>query len=220
MNNIITITQTIIDGAETNAVNSREIYKELEIKQGYSDWIKYQISKLNLKKDKDFTKHIYVIGKNKITDYIVTTDAAKNIGLISFSERGQEIRNYFIEIEKEAQLLVPNAMKEVKLALAGLVEVDQRLDSHHDRIRTLEETRRMENWQEKALIDAHHKKVYEIAEMYGDDRNDKTLIRKLHQKAWSLFKKHFILPRYSELNAARYKDGLAFINNLALKDMT
>lgn len=220
MNNIIEIKKIKLNGLETNSVNSRDIYKELEIKQGYSDWIKYQISKLNLKKDKDFTKHIYVIGKNKVTDYIVTTDAAKNIGLISFSEKGQEIRDYFIDAEKQSQMLIPNAMKEVKLALAGLVEVDQRLDTHHDRIRTLEETRRMENWQERSLMDAHNKKVYSIAKQYGDDSEDKALVRRLHSKAWSLFKKHFMLARYSELQASKFEDGMAFINNMTLKDFT
>ena len=220
MNNEIVVTPKQIGTENVNSVNSRDIYKELEIKQGYSDWIKYQISKLNLKKDKDFTKHIYVIGKNKITDYIITTDAAKNIGLISFSEKGQEIRDYFIEAEKQNQLIAPSVMKEVKLALAGLVEVDLRLDDHHQRIKDIELTRRLSNWQETALHQAKNKKVYELLKLYGDDQDDKTLVRKMHSKVWSLFKKHFILPRYNELPAFKYQDGLEFINKLSLKDLT
>ena len=215
----LTITQTKFKDGDIKAVNSRDIYKELKIKQGYSDWIKYQISKLVLKEDVDFTKHIYVIGKNKITDYIVTTDVAKNIGLISFTEKGQEIRNYFIEAEKESQALIPNAMREVKLALQGLVEVDHRLDTHHDRIKELELTRRIENWQRKGLKDTHDRKVYQLAREYKQDQHDKKLVASLHRKIWSLHNKHFILSSYAELSAIKYEEAIEFISNLSLKDM-
>jgi len=118
MNKLINIQQTQIGAESVNSVNSRDIYKELEIKQGYSDWIKYQISKLNLKEGLDFTKHIYVVGKNKVIDYIVTTDSAKNIGLISFTDKGQEIRDYFIKIEKKS--LVPQLPQNYIEALEAL----------------------------------------------------------------------------------------------------
>lgn len=101
MQEIINIEKANINGAEVNSANSRDIYKYLEVKQGYSDWMKYQISKLCLVEDVDFTKHIHVVGKNRLYDYVVTSEVAKNIGLISFTVKGQEIRDYFIQCEKD-----------------------------------------------------------------------------------------------------------------------
>lgn len=103
MTDLIQITKTQIGTDNVNSVNSRDIHKYLEVKQSYSDWIKYQISKLSLKEDIDFTKHIHVVGKNRHYDYIVTSDAAKNISLISFTEKGQEIRDYFILVETQSK---------------------------------------------------------------------------------------------------------------------
>ncbi len=205
MNEIIEITQTQINGSEVNSVNSREIYQYLEVKQEYANWIKYQIDKLNLKDGVDFTIDINVIGKNRMKDYIVTTDVAKNIGLISFTDKGQKIRDYFIEVEKQSKRVLSTSEQIVLLA-QGHQETEKRIVA-------LEQTKRLENWQEKSLQDAKNKKVYEIA------NDDKEFASKLHRKVWSLFKKQFHLPRYNELPAIKYENGLDYISNLTIADM-
>ena len=223
----IAIVATMFGNIETNSVNSREIYKQLEIKQHYSDWVKQQITKLKLKEGLDFTKHIYVIGRNKVTDYIVTIDAAKNISLISFSKKGQEIRDYFIQVEKEVTAKVPNAMRKIQEIAKGMIYIDERLDKQHQtinaqnqRIDSIEQyveedlkSRPVSYTQQKALMDAKNQKVYEIAP------NDTNLQKGLHRKVWTLFKRKFQLPRYSELRAVQFEDGVDYIRNLTIADM-
>jgi len=96
--------------------------------------------------------------------------------------------------------------EQIALIAQGHQEVDERL-------KKLEATKRLESWQERALQDAKNKKVYEIA------KDDKELASKLHRKVWSLFKKEFHLPRYNELPAVKYEDGVRYIENLTLADM-
>lgn len=81
---------------------------------------------------------------------------------------------------------------------------------HDRRITNLEQNRRMESWMEKNLQDAKNRKVYELA-----NGNDK-LASKLHRNVWREFKKRFNLPRYNELTAGRYEDGLMYLNNLTI----
>lgn len=202
MNDLIQITKTQMNGADVNSVNSREIYEYLEVGTEYSHWIKRAIEKY------DFENGIDYLVKNdgvQKLDYIVTLDMAKELCMVSSTQKGKEVRKYFIKCEKE--LNKPLTLSEqIALIAQGYQDTEKRLVK-------LEETKRLENWQEKSLQDAKNKKVYEIA------KDDKELASKLHRKVWSLFKKQFHLPRYNELPAIKYKAGLDYISNLTIADM-
>jgi len=202
---MIQITKTQFDGLEINSVNSREIYNYLEIKQQYADWIKLAIEKYDFIENEDFTVHKFVNGKATQKDYIVTLDMAKELCMVSSTAKGKETRKYFIQAEK--QLNKPLTISE---QIALIAQGHQAVET---RIKKLEDTKRLENWQERALQDAKNRKVYEIAQ------DDKELASKLHRKVWSLFKKAFHLPRYNELPAIKYENGVRYIENLSLSDM-
>jgi len=102
MDDLIQISQTTINGAEINSVNSREIYLFLEIDTPYSMWIKRAIDKYDFFLDEDFTTHKFVNGKNTQIDYIVSLDMAKELCMITNTAKGKETRKYFISVEKQA----------------------------------------------------------------------------------------------------------------------
>ena len=93
------------------------------------------------------------------------------------------------------------------------------ITEHESRIKNLELNRRLESWQEKNLQDAKNRKVYELASSTEDEKKRKELVSKLHMKVWSVFKKRFNLPRYNELTAGRYEDGLMYLNNLTMAEV-
>ena len=97
----IAITKQVLDGTEVNSVSLRDLYKSLEIKKDFSAWAKQQIERLNLLENKHYVKHLPQEGEQRI-EYIINFDTAKNISLISFTDKGQEVRDYFIAIEKQA----------------------------------------------------------------------------------------------------------------------
>lgn len=207
MNDLIQITQTQINGAEVNSVNARNIHLNLGVKTQFSLWIKRAIEKYDFVEDNDYS--ILNIansnGGKDIQEYIVTMDMAKELSMLENNPKGKEFRKYFIEVEKQSQRVLSTSEQIVLLA-QGHQEVE-------NRIVALEQTKRLENWQEKSLQDAKNIKVYEIAQ------DDKEFASKLHRKVWSLFKKQFHLPRYNELPAVKYENGLEYITNLTIADM-
>ena len=87
-----------IDGIEVNSVNARDVWKELEVKKDFSNWIKQQ-----LKEFTEGTEYLKVAlkGEQKI-EYILTIETAKSVAMLSRTKKGKEVRNYFIECERVA----------------------------------------------------------------------------------------------------------------------
>lgn len=97
-------------------------------------------------------------------------------------------------------------------------ELENIQQKQENRISTLESTKRLENWQERALIDAKNKLVYSLAKNHNLE-NDKSSIKSLHSKVWKKFKIRFNIPRYNELPGLKFDEGLEFINKLTFGDL-
>jgi hypothetical protein len=119
-----------------------------------------------------------------------------------------------IEFEKQGKNLINQQSQEIQL-LQGMLNTISKMDN---RVTELEQTRRLENWQELALIEAKNKKVYSIAEKH-DLSNDKEMIRKLHSRVWKCLKKRFNVPRYNEIPAIYFNEAKTTISNLSFKDL-
>jgi Rha family phage regulatory protein len=87
---------------------------------------------------------------------------------------------------------------------------NQEIDS---RVTLLEQTKRLEAWQEKALQDAKNQKVYSFGV------KDPEQISKLHRAVWRYVKRTYSLPRYNELPAIKFDEAVNAINNLTLMDL-
>ena len=114
MKEIIAITQTEINGAETNSVNSRDIYDYLEVNTKYNDWINRAVEKYDFEENVDYSKMSN--GTSRGIDYIVTMDMAKELCMVSNTEKGKETRKYFIAVEKE----VNKPMTQLDMMIAQL----------------------------------------------------------------------------------------------------
>ena len=202
---LIEITPMQINGEEVNSVNARNIHEYLEVGTKFSDWIKRAIEKYDFVENEDYAVLKNGNGNNAFIEYIVTLDMAKELCMLENNPKGKETRKYFISIEKQSKRVLTTSEQIVLLA-QGHQETERRIVA-------LEQTKRLENWQEKSIQDAKNKKVYEIA------KDDKEFASKIHRKVWSLFKKKFNLPRYNELPAIKFDDGLEFINSLNIADM-
>ena len=209
----IQITKSIINNTELNSVNAREIYDYLGLAKGqFSRWIKTAIEKYDFIQNEDFLSIDTDV--EGVKDYIVTLDMAKELCMVSNTEKGKEARKYFIEFEKQGKNLINQQSQEIQL-LQGMLNTISKMDN---RVTELEQTRRLENWQELALIEAKNKKVYSIAEKH-DLSNDKEMIRKLHSRVWKCLKKRFNVPRYNEIPAIYFNQAKTTISNLSFKDL-
>lgn len=210
----IQITKSIINNTEINSVNARDIHEYLEVKTPFSMWIKRAIEKYDFIENKDFTINSFVIGKNTQIDYIVTLSMGKELAMLENNPKGKEIRKEFIHIEETAKEVINTQSQEIQL-LQGMLNTISKMDS---RVVQLEQTRKLENWQEKQLIDSKNFKVYELAKKH-DLEDDSSMIRKLHSRVWKAVKTKFKVPRYNEVPSLKFDEANTFIKNLTFGDL-
>ena len=106
MNELISLTQSAINGELQQTVNARELHKFLESKQDFSTWIKKKLERLRLQVDKDYVivPQIYGTANGGFAErleYFITLDTAKHIAMMENTDRGFEVRDYFITCEKK-----------------------------------------------------------------------------------------------------------------------
>lgn len=133
MSALIEIKKELIGAENINSVNSRELWNNLEVKKPFSDWIKFQINSLSLEQNIDY---ILVSQKSEAKgrggnrketfDYIITLDTAKHIAMASRTEKGKEVRKYFIEAEKKLNQLQPQEQN-ILPVLVEMAKVNQML---------------------------------------------------------------------------------------------
>jgi phage anti-repressor protein len=143
MKEIIKVSKEKIGEEVVNSVSARELYLELGVKKRFSDWIKAQIKRGFFEEDIDFIivwsdpqKGIAFLSKTELlkkfksvqqaiasgweSDYILTLDTAKEIAMMSGTVKGKEVRNYFIEVEKQFRTMVDKEQN------GGLVSLKER----------------------------------------------------------------------------------------------
>lgn len=103
-----------IGSESVQTVDGRDLHAFLGIARDYATWVKTWIKKAHLVEDRDYvvfyargenskTSHENAVGGRPSTEYFLTFDAAKCLGMMSGSKKGDEVRTYFLECEKIAQ---------------------------------------------------------------------------------------------------------------------
>ena len=148
--NLPVVGQSTIAGTTVQTVNARDLYNFLEIRKDFSDWVKAQIGRARLVENRDYIavpqKGDVIIndlqglraGLDYSILYFLTLEFAKHISMMSGTEKGYEVREYFLECERTAQRIL--TVPEQLLAQAqALVELDRQVRDHDARLKALEE---------------------------------------------------------------------------------
>ena len=103
MNNLIKV-QTNENNEQV--VSGRDLHEFLEVKTRYNDWIERKIQKYGFIENRDFIaitqKRVTAQGNStNQVDHIIKLDMAKEIAMIQRTERGKQVRQYFIQVEKD-----------------------------------------------------------------------------------------------------------------------
>ena len=101
MTNELINVQTTEQGEQR--VSARELYKSLEIVKRFSAW--FETNSKMFQEGTDFTSVLTGTVVNngatrKLDDYMMTLEMAKHIAMMSGTEKGHQVRNYFIQVEK------------------------------------------------------------------------------------------------------------------------
>lgn len=101
MNELINVT---LNENHEPVVSGRQLHEALEVKTKYADWFNRMID-YGFAENQDFLllKNEQQTGRgghNKV-DHIIKLDMAKEIAMIQRTERGKQVRQYFIQVEKD-----------------------------------------------------------------------------------------------------------------------
>lgn len=101
MNELIKV--TVNDNHEP-VVSGRQLHEALEIKTEYKKWFS-RMTEYGFDENEDFLKVTQKrltssTGQN-MTDHIIKLDMAKEIAMIQRTDKGKEVRQYFIQVEKD-----------------------------------------------------------------------------------------------------------------------
>ncbi len=102
------------------AVSARDLHFALEVQTKFPDWISRMLD-YGFVEGEDF---ISILGESTggrpSVDYALSIDCAKEIAMLQRTERGKEVRKYFIECEKKLSQ-PPQSMEEMLLISAQLL---------------------------------------------------------------------------------------------------
>lgn len=105
MNDMIHITDITIDNQTHQGVDARELHGFLESRRDFSNWITKAIEDYGFVENQDFVSFnknvVREKGASVRTEYALTLDTAKELAMVSKSERGRQARQYFIECERQ-----------------------------------------------------------------------------------------------------------------------
>ena len=101
MNELINVT---LNDNQEPIVSGRQLHEALDVKTKYADWFNRMID-YGFAENQDFLllKNEQQTGRgghNKV-DHIIKLDMAKEIAMIQRTERGKQVRQYFIQVEKD-----------------------------------------------------------------------------------------------------------------------
>ena len=94
--------------------NARDLHIFLQVGKEFANWIKDRIEQYGFVEGEDYLPNLAnrsggTAGRKR-TDYHLTLDMAKELGMLENNEQGRQIRRYFIRVEKEkAATLAPKA---------------------------------------------------------------------------------------------------------------
>ena len=98
-----------LNGKVQLGVNARDLHKMLEVKAEFSHWIKRRISQCKFEENFDYLvfvkKDENLKGGRPTTEYFISVDMTKHLGMMERNEKGHEIRKYYIEQEDLARQL-------------------------------------------------------------------------------------------------------------------
>ena len=89
---------------ERITVSARELHESLEIKTRFRSWFP-RMKEYGFTENVDFQRASQKCdtlgGEQDVSDYEITLDMAKEIAMIQRTEKGKEVRTYFLELERK-----------------------------------------------------------------------------------------------------------------------
>ena len=180
-------------------VSARELHEGLEIKTRFNDWFNRMIG-YGFEENIDYTaitqKRVTAQGnETTLTDYIITTEMAKEICMIQRTDLGRQYRKYFIECEKKLkQLDIPSYMIDDPIKRAEKwIEEQKQTQALAEKVQELQPKA---NYTDNVLLGDELLSISQIAKEFGmtgmklNQLLNKLGVQYKQGKIWVLYKKY------------------------------
>lgn len=98
MNELINVT---LNDSHEPVVSGRQLHEALEVKTPYDKWFP-RMTEYGFTENEDFSTFLsQSTGGRRATDHVIKLDMAKEIAMIQRTDKGKEVRQYFIQVEKD-----------------------------------------------------------------------------------------------------------------------
>lgn len=178
--NLVPVFEAEIDGILQPVVNARELHAFLKVGRDFTNWIKGRIQEYRFVKNVDYiivqnlrspnlaSKKDARGGHNRV-DYYLSLDMAKELGMVEKTDKGREVRRYFIKCEKVLMQVNNNLMMQFNRAL---LEFEKFSDLASQAGRTLNYVGKQLKPQSKSKLDALGQKLQPMLNFF-DPENEK-----------------------------------------------
>lgn len=100
---LIAIKARLINGETVQTVNARSLHAFLKIRLPFSTWMKQYINKYEWVDNTDYLvfTHSGPHAGRPFKDYVLTLEKAKEMTMLTCTEKGHELREYLMNADKE-----------------------------------------------------------------------------------------------------------------------
>lgn len=126
-------------------VSARELHQMLEVDTRFNDWIPRMIE-YGFQENADFYSILSEsTGGRPSMDYQLTIDMAKEIAMIQRSEKGKEVRTYFINVEKEWNTPEKIMARALRVAQTTIDSMTKRIEADRPKVEFFEQVTSSKN---------------------------------------------------------------------------
>ena len=164
-------------------LSARELHEFLGVKSKYADWFK-NMSAYKFEENIDYrtiSKNLENGGRKK--DHEITLDMAKEIAMIQRSEKGKQIRQYFLELERKwnsPEAVMNRALEYSRKQVQALLQTNEKLELENKmKDQQLNELKPKADYYDQILQSKSLVLISQIAKDYG--LGAPTMNKKLHE---------------------------------------
>lgn len=126
-------------------VSARELHQMLEVATAFKDWFP-RMAEYGFQEGSDFCSNLSEsTGGRPSMDYQITIDMAKEIAMIQRSEKGKEVRQYFINVEKEWNTPEKIMARALRVAQTTIDSMAKRIESDRPKVEFFEQVTSSKN---------------------------------------------------------------------------
>lgn len=165
MNNLINVT---LNENQEPVVSGRQLHKVLNVNSNYTTWFE-RMTEYGFTEGQDFLPHLEKsTGGRPKQDHVLKLDMAKEIAMIQRTDKGKEVRQYFIQVEKDFNSPEKIMARALKIADRKIISLEHKNEALQ---LELEEARKQTDYLDLILQTKDMLTTTQIAQDYGMSAN-------------------------------------------------